>query len=126
MSNPFFDADGCRYDSTWTVEAYPVADVGEIDTVHCLPLGENTFYYEGDPYDESGTTELFYDDADVNGCDSFANLNLTLIGIDAFVELSCQNGEFYLNVQVQDVIPNGGDLEYFWYEGGGGALVLGM
>jgi gliding motility-associated-like protein len=114
----FMSPEGCIFDSIWMVEQYPIPDEGIIDTVYCLPEGETTFYYEGEPYDNPGTYDLFYPDADINGCDSMAELNLTLIGIDAFVELSCDNGEFVLTSYTQELIPFNADIEYFWYNAG--------
>lgn len=113
----FTDPQGCFYDSLWVVEEYPEVDPGIIDTVYCLPFGENTFYYEGEPYDQAGTYDLLYPGQSVNGCDSVAELNLTLIGIDAFIELSCENGEFVLTPIVQDLIPFNADIEWNWYDG---------
>src|SRR5688572_28380579 len=114
----FDTPEGCTFDSVWVIETFPVV-VGIIDTVHCLPVGENTFYYENEAFDESGTYELIYPGADVYGCDSIAELNLFGIGIDAFTELSCDNGEFVITAYVQEVIPFNADVEFFWYEQGG-------
>lgn len=115
----FNTSEGCRYDSTWVVESYPEPDEGAVDTFHCLSLGETSFYYENEAYDYSGTYSLFYPKADVNGCDSMAELNLYMIGIDAFTELTCDNGEFVLTNYIQDLIPFNADVEYYWYEQGG-------
>src|SRR6187401_300840 len=112
------DQDGCVFDSLWTVDAYPIPDEGAVDTVYCLPEGETTFYYEGDPYDDSGTYDLFYSKADVNGYDSTAKLNLRLIGLDAFIDTYCENGDFVLTVFNQEVIPANALLDYQWFESG--------
>jgi gliding motility-associated-like protein len=114
----FTDPDGCVFDSLWTVDAYPIPDPGELDVVYCLPTGETTYTYEGVPYDNSGMYDLFYPKADVNGCDSTAKLNLRLIGLDAFIDISCDNGEFVLTVFTQSVEPGNADLTYQWYESG--------
>ena len=115
----FNTPEGCTFDSLWVVEAYPEPDMGIVDTFHCLPTGEVTFYYENEAYDSPGTYDLFYPNGDVNGCDSMAELNLLMIGIDAFTELSCNDGEFVLTNYVQELIPFNADVEYYWYEQGG-------
>lgn len=114
----FETADGCPYDSTWAVEEYPDVPVGQIDTLYCLDEGFNPFIYEGENYDNAGTYELLYPNMGLNGCDSSAELNLTLVGIDAFIELSCDNGEFVLEVLIQELIPANGTVSYEWYDGG--------
>jgi gliding motility-associated-like protein len=115
----FNTPEGCTYDSLWVVEAYPEPDMGIVDTFHCLPTGEVTFYYENEAYDNPGTYDLFYPNGDINGCDSMAELHLLMIGIDAFTELSCDEGDFVLTNYVQEVIPFNADIEYYWYEQGG-------
>jgi hypothetical protein len=112
------DADGCVFDSTWTVEAYPIPDEGQIDTIYCLPEGETTFYYEGEGYSNSGTYQLDYPKMDVNGCDSLAMLNLRLIGLDAFIDIACENGEFVLTVYPQEIEPFNASLDFEWFENG--------
>lgn len=115
----FDNEDGCPYDSIWNVEEYPEVPVGEIEIVHCYDENFDPFMYEGEIYDNSGTYDLFYPGAGLNGCDSTAELDLTLIGIDAFIELECENGEFKLIAVIQEVIPSNADLEFEWYEGNG-------
>lgn len=109
----FTTPEGCAFDSTWVVEEYPEVPLGVLDTLHC----EESLLYEGEFYDDAGTYELFYPGMGLNGCDSTAELNVTLAAIDAFLELSCENGEFVLEVLVQSVVPTTADLEYVWYEG---------
>lgn len=120
----FDTPEGCAFDSVWVIETYPTI-TGIIDTVHCLPIGENTFYYEGEAYDASGTYEILYPKADINGCDSIAELNLFSIGIDAFTELTCNEGEFVITAYVQEVIPFNADVEFYWYEQGGSQVAEG-
>lgn len=114
----FNNEDGCPYDSLWTVEEYPEVPVGELDTLFCMNSNFDPFIYEGEEYLNSGSFELFYDNAGLNGCDSFAMLNLTLAGIDAFIEVECDNGEFVFTVQVQEVEPPTATLEYEWFVDG--------
>lgn len=109
--------EGCIFDSLWTVEEYPEVPLGNLEIVYCLPEGESSFYYEGDAYDQSGMYDLFYPGMGLNGCDSMAKLDLTLIGASALVEVSCQNGEFVLTAQVQDVVPFNADIDFAWYDG---------
>ncbi len=109
--------EGCLFDSTWMVEVYPDVPLGIIDTVYCLPIGESSYYYEGEAYDNSGSYDLMYPGMGLNGCDSMAELNLELIGINAFVEVTCENGEFVLTAYPQDVVPFNADLDFAWYDG---------
>lgn len=114
----FTDADGCFYDSTWIVEEYPEVPLGILDTVHCLPTGEESFIYEGEEYDAPGTYELEYLGQGLNGCDSFAELNLVMIGITAYVELTCENGDFVLTAITEDKYPFNADVTFNWIESG--------
>src|SRR6187401_2377842 len=97
-----------------------IADVlnGEVDVVHCYNENFDPYYYEGEPYSSSGDYELSYPGMGLAGCDSLANLHLTLIGIDAIIELSCSNGEFVLTPIIQELSPADADIEWSWYEGG--------
>ncbi len=110
----FTTAEGCSFDSSWVVEEYPEVPVGVLDTLHC----EESLFYEGEFYDDAGTYPLDYPGMGLNGCDSTAELNVTLAALDAFIELSCENGEFVLTVLVQSLVPSNADLEYEWYESG--------
>lgn len=114
----FTDSDGCFYDSLWLVESYPEVPVGLLDTVHCLAPGESSFIYEGESYDAPGIYELFYPGMGLNGCDSMAELHLVLIGITAYVELSCDNGDYVLTAIQEDVYPFNADVEYNWIYNG--------
>ena len=114
----FEDADGCRYDSTWTVEEYPEVPVGELEVLFCMNENLDPFIYEGEPYDNSGTYDLSYPGMGLNGCDSTAELILTLVGIDAFIEHECENGEFVLTVLIQELIPANADVSFEWYVDG--------
>ena len=114
----FDNPDGCPYDSIWQVEEYPEVPVGQIDTLYCMNENFDPFIYEGEAYDNSGTYELLYPGMGLNGCDSTAELNLTLVGLDAFIELECKDGEFELTVLVQEVIPLNAQLSFEWYDGG--------
>ncbi len=114
----FDNADGCPYDSTWSVDIYPEVPVGQIDTLFCLDDNFNPFIYEGENYDNAGTYELLYPNMGLNGCDSSAELNLALAGLDAFIEFNCVNGEFELEVLIQELIPVNGTVTYEWYDGG--------
>lgn len=110
----FTTPEGCSFDSSWIVDIYPDVELGFLDTLHC----EETLIYEGVPYDEAGTYDLFYPNGGLNGCDSMAELEVTLAAIDAFIDLSCSNGEFVLTVLVQQLLPTNADLTYEWYESG--------
>ncbi len=110
----FNTAEGCSFDSSWLVEEYPIVPLGILDTLHCM----GTLFYEGDAYDSPGTYDLFYPGGGLNGCDSSAEMTLTLADLDAFLELSCENGEFVLTVLIQELIPFNADVEYEWYESG--------
>ena len=114
----FEDADGCRYDSLWTVEEYPEVPLGELDTLFCMSENLDPFFYEGEVYDQSGTYPLFYPNMGLNGCDSSAELLLTMVGIDAFIEHTCENGEFVLTVLIQELIPANADVSFEWYVDG--------
>ncbi len=117
-TSSFDTPEGCPYDSIWNVEEYPEVPVGQIDTLHCLNENLDPFFNEGDPYDDSGTYDLSYPGMGLNGCDSTAELNLTLAGIDAFIELECQDGEFVLTVLIQELIPSNANVSFQWYESG--------
>jgi gliding motility-associated-like protein len=110
----FTTPEGCSFDSSWVVEEYPEVPVGFIDTLHC----EETLIYEGMAYDDAGLYDLEYPGMGLNGCDSTAELEVTLAAIDAFIELTCENGEFVLSVLIQELLPTNADLEYEWYESG--------
>ncbi len=109
----YITSEGCSFDSSWVVEEYPEVPLGILDTLHC----EETLFYEGQFYDDAGTYEIDYPGMGLNGCDSTAELNVTLAAIDAFIDISCENGEFALTVLVQELIPSNADIEYQWYEG---------
>lgn len=113
----FDNADGCPYDTIWTVEVYPDVEEGLLDTLHCMVDFEG-FVYEGETYDDSGQYPLEYDNMGLNGCDSTAVLNLTLAGLDAYIDADCDNGEFVLRVVVDEKEPNNASLLYEWYEVG--------
>lgn len=120
----FTDADGCVFDSTWVVDEYPEPDLGQLDTLYCLPTVDDCFTYEGEDYCLGDTYDLMYPNGDVNGCDSMAELNLTLLGVSASIELTCDNGEFVLTVYPETVIPNNADLDFLWYEQGSNILLF--
>lgn len=115
----FDTPEGCPYDSLWTVEMYPDPPVGEIDTLFCMNTNLDPFIYEGEAYDDAGLYEIEYDNMGLNGCDSTAELNLTLAGLDAFVELSCVDGEFILSVLIQELIPSNANVEFEWTDDSG-------
>ena len=114
---------GCDLDTVWEVESYPVPDFVIIDTMHCLPLGEFSFYYESEAYDQGGVYPLFYAKADVNGCDSLAELDLSMIGLDAYTEISCNNAQFNITAFIEEVMPFISDIEFYWYQHGTTNLV---
>lgn len=109
----FTTPEGCTFDSTWMVEEYPEVPVGYLDTLHC----EETLIYEGEAYDQAGIYDLFYPGMGLNGCDSTAELDVTLAALTAYIELACENGEFVLSVTIEDLLPTNADLEYEWYDG---------
>jgi gliding motility-associated-like protein len=109
----FTTPEGCAFDSIWVVEEYPEVPLGILDTLHCfVPL-----LYEGVEIYDPGTYEFSYPGMGLNGCDSTAELNVTLAAIEAYIELTCENGEFALTVVVEDLLPVNADLEYQWYDG---------
>ncbi|MEO5905702.1 MAG: hypothetical protein ABIQ11_03190, partial [Saprospiraceae bacterium] len=109
---------GCPYDSIWPVEEYPEIELGELEVLFCQNDDFDPYMYEGELYDQTGSYDLFYPGLGQNGCDSMAELNLTLAGIDAFIELTCDNGEFELMVLIQELVPTNADLSFQWYESG--------
>jgi hypothetical protein len=111
-----FNDAGCEYDSLWVVESYPVPEFVIIDTMHCVPFGGFTYYYDNQPFDQSGTYPLFYSKADINQCDSLAQLNLLSIGINAYTEASCDTGLFSLTTIVEEVMPFTADIEFYWFD----------
>ena len=114
----FDNPDGCPYDSIWVVDDYPEPDLGELDTLYCLNISFDPFFYEGETYFSSGIYPLSYPDMGLNGCDSMAELHLTLAGIDAFIELTCLNGEFVLTPIIQELAPANANIEWEWlFEG---------
>ncbi len=115
----FDNPDGCPYDSIWMVDQYPDVPLGELDTLYCQNSNFDPFVYEGDLYDNAGTFPLFYANAGLNGCDSMAELNLILAGIDAFIDLSCLNGEFVLTPVIQELRPANANITWQWEDGGG-------
>ncbi len=110
----FTDPNGCTYDSTWMVNLYPSVPVGQLDILHC---GES-YIYEGTTYYDAGTFLLQYPGQGLNGCDSTAELELTLAHIDAFIELTCVGGEFHLTPLIQDLVPFNAPIDWEWYFGG--------
>ena len=110
----FTTSEGCTFDSSWMVEQYPLVPLGMLDTLHC----EESLLYEGEFYDVAGTYDLFYPGGGLNGCDSMAEITVTLAYLDAFVDIECENGEFVLSVLIQELIPFNAQLEYEWYYGG--------
>ncbi|MEP6795736.1 MAG: hypothetical protein ABJB16_15510, partial [Saprospiraceae bacterium] len=114
----FDNADGCPYDTIWEVEQYPDVPVGELDTLFCMNSNFDPFFYEGETYDNAGTFDLDYPGMGLNGCDSSAHLNLVLGGIDAFIELTCENGEFVLTPIIQELLPANANIEWEWSESG--------
>jgi len=114
----FDNPDGCPYDTIWEVEVFPDVPVGELDTLYCLNSNFDPFFYEGETYDQAGTYDLEYLGQGLNGCDSFAHLNLVLGGIDAFIELTCENGEFVLTPIIEELLPGNANIEWEWSESG--------
>lgn len=110
----FEDADGCKFDSSWVVEEYPEVPIGELDTLFCMNENLDPFFYEGEEYPMAGIYDLIYPNMGLNGCDSMAQLNLTLAGIDAFIEHTCENGEFVIEAFIQELIPANADLSFQW------------
>jgi gliding motility-associated-like protein len=109
----FFTPDGCPFDSVWYVDQYPDVEVGMLDTLHC----EESLIYEGEFYDNAGMYQLEYPGMGMNGCDSTAELNVTLAAINAYIELNCENGEFVLNPIIEDLVPANADIDWQWYDG---------
>lgn len=114
----FIDTDGCSYDSIWVVEAYPEVPVGEINITHCFNENFDPFGYEGQVYYDPGSYELVYPGMGLNGCDSFAVLNLTLEGVAIFIENSCVEGQSYLSPHILEIIPVNDSISYQWYDCG--------
>ncbi len=120
----FDNPDGCPYDSIWEVEEYPDPPLGELNVLHCLNETLDPYFYEGEFYDAAGTYDLFYPGMGLNGCDSMAELNLTLAGIDAFIELTCLNGEFVLTPLIQELIPANAIISWEWFESGSSIVIF--
>jgi len=120
----FDNPDGCPYDSIWEVEEYPEVPLGELNVLYCLNENFDPYFYEGETYDAAGTYDLSYPGMGLNGCDSMAELNLTLAGIDAIIELTCLNGEFVLTPQIQELIPFNAIIEWEWFESGSTIVIF--
>ena len=103
----------CPYDSVWTVEAYPDFPDGTIDTIVCA----NQFDYEDNAYTRSGTYVLSYPGQGRNGCDSVAYLNVTIAGIEMYVEMDCvhQPAQFNPRIIFPDTLSE--TLSYSWSAG---------
>ncbi|MBK9984160.1 MAG: gliding motility-associated C-terminal domain-containing protein [Saprospiraceae bacterium] len=114
----FNNPDGCPYDTIWEVEQYPDVPIGELDTLFCMNSNFDPFFYENETYDNAGTYDLFYPGMGLNGCDSMAHLNLVLGGIDAFIELTCENGQFILTPLIQELVPANANITWEWISGG--------
>lgn len=112
----FTDNNGCSYDSIWVVEEYPEVPVGEINITHCLNDNFDPFIYEGEVYDNPGTYDLVYPGMGLNGCDSFAHLNLTVEGVTIFIENTCSEGQSFLSPHILDIIPPNDSITYQWYD----------
>ena len=92
--------------------------LAQLDTLFCLNSNFDPFVYEGETYDDAGTYPLFYPGAGLNGCDSSAELHLVLGGIDAFIDLTCVNGEFVLTPIIQELLPFNANIDWEWIKNG--------
>ncbi len=101
----------CPYDSIWTVEAYPDFPDGYIDTIVCA----TQFLYEGIDYTASGTYTLDYPGQGINGCDSLALLNISLHGLDVFVEYTCDDSISMLVPHSILSLAPGDSIYHAWY-----------
>ena len=103
----------CPYDSVWTVEAYPDFPDGNLDTLIC----DHKFDYEGNRYTATGTYVLSYPGQGLYGCDSVAHLNVTIAGIEMYVEMDCmqQPTLFIPRVIYPDSMAE--TLNYAWFAG---------
>ncbi len=98
------------------VEAFPEVPVGQINVLYCVNENFDPFSYEGNVYFQSGIYPLIYPGLSLNGCDSFAELNLTIEGLDLFVELICYEGQNYLIPHPIQIIPNKDTITFEWYD----------
>lgn len=104
---------GCVFDSLWTVYSAPTYPAGLIDTLVC----STSFVYEGTPYSTSGTYLLSYPGAGLYGCDSTAQLNLVIGGLDAFVEFTLYDSiALRSHILFQDSLID--TVTYAWYDCG--------
>ena len=106
--------EGCPYDSIWTVDVYPSVPTGNIDTIHC----GLTMDYEGVTYDADGSYLLEYPGQGLNGCDSSAMLNVTLLDLSGFIDYECQSSEFVIEPVQLMYQPSNANLVYQWFESG--------
>ena len=107
----FQASSGCPYDSIWQVDAYPESSVGLIDTNVCA----FSFNYEGEPYYASGVYLLHYPGANINGCDSTAELHLTLDGIRYFIESVCTDTSLLLQPNIIEHSSPTDSIYFSWY-----------
>lgn len=102
----------CPFDSIWIVDAYSPVAVGIIDTTVC----DSEFYYEDQLYDVTGLYNLHYPGAGQNGCDSVAQLHLSINELNFFVEEICVDTIRSLRPHVIELIPPTDSIFYSWYD----------
>jgi gliding motility-associated-like protein len=110
----FTTPEGCSFDSIWIVDEYPQFPPTILDTLHC---GE-TLIYSGNVYDSSGIYNIAYPGMGMFGCDSVAQINLTLSTIDAFIELKCEGDKFTLWPFTQNILPANSSVSWLWHKSG--------
>ena len=108
----FPQPSGCPIDSIWQVDVYPESETGIIDTSVC----DYSFMYEGEVYDASGTYLLDYPGQGVNGCDSIAELHLTLDIIELFIEANCLDSQFTLLPHILEHYLSNDSIYFSWYD----------
>jgi hypothetical protein len=108
----FQSSSGCPHDSVWQINAYPASAAGLIDTLVCA----FQFIYEGESYDVSGQYLLHYPGQNINGCDSIAELHLTLDGIAFFIESLCADSSLLLAPAITAHSTFSDSVYYAWYD----------
>jgi gliding motility-associated-like protein len=110
----FDNPEGCPYDSVWIVDVYPSVPTGAIDTVHC----GLTIDYESNTYDSDGSYLLEYPGQGLNGCDSAAMFNVTLVDLNGFIDYACESSTFIIEPVQLIYQPSNANFIYQWYESG--------
>ncbi|HUR31343.1 MAG TPA: hypothetical protein VMZ69_07910, partial [Saprospiraceae bacterium] len=98
-------------------------DNGLVEVFHCLNENFDPYTYEGEDYYSPGNYDLLYPGMGVAECDSMAVLQLTMVGVDAFIELTCAGSDFVLVPLIQEMVPSNANIDWSWYESGSGIVI---